>query len=708
MIAPRGEVDKALIPNRAGCARACHGPHRTAPRWPQARPPPESRYTALFAGFPMLFLAGLTGCLLDRTAYDLRRDELTDHDGDGFAQIDDCDDDDAEVFDGAEEVCDEVDQDCDGAIDEDAVDAPAWYPDDDADTYGDADHEGIVVCDAPAGHVANALDCDDAASGVNPGAEETPYDDVDNDCEGGDLVDVDGDGEAAEVVGGGDCDDGDAGVGSGGVEVPYDGIDQDCDGADAEDLDGDGAVAVEAGGEDCEDLDPEIYPGAEETWANGVTDNDCDGEIEAAQLEYGGEVWVGESPGGQAGRRIGALGDVTGDGLADYLVGAVYESSLYENGGAIYLVEGGAPAGDLSDAHAVRASGSWALPAVIEGGPDIDGDGVQDFLATTVNYEDGAGAAFLLSGAVVASTLQITLADAAFGAVAGEAPGDYAGTGAAFLGDVMGDGGQYVAIGALLSDTSELRDTGSLALFVAEDIDTLRMSDGDVVVTGPYADAAFGGGVAPAGDVNGDGVGDYVVGVGSGDLASVIPGGLSNPELPGDAIFRLTGTGAGETGAVEMLGDVDGDGFRDLACIFEDNEVRVFLNLAADPSRTVEEESSTITLGVGALTYDVLDLGDLDGDGSADTYLPVQWYPNLATSFGAVIFGSDIAFRGTFDVSEAELSTVSLRTEARFGYRAAISEDVDGDGGRDIILGGYSDLEGGLDAGAVLTIPVPR
>lgn len=656
-----------------------------------------------------MLLVTLAGCLINSELYERRKAELTDHDGDSFVQEDDCDDGDATIFPGAVEVCDGVDQNCDGQTDEDALDAATWYPDADADTFGDVADDGKPACTAPPGRVANALDCDDTAATVNPAAQEVAYDGADQDCDGADLTDVDGDGHDATVAGGDDCDDANSAVKPSSAEVPYDGVDQDCLDGDANDLDSDGFVAMEAGGDDCNDGEAEVHPAAEETWANGVSDNDCDGELEPTALTFGAEAWIGASPGAQAGRRVGALGDVTGDGLADYLVGAVLESGVHDNGGAVYLVEGGSAGGDLSTTPTLLPGAeNWYLPQVVQGGPDLDGDGFQDLVASATGYEDFVGAAFLVSGAALASTVSLSLPDDATGVVTGDRAGDSGGTGASFVGDVVGDGGEYLAVSALFAADGEDANAGAVGVFDARSLGSARLSDGEAYFSGPYADATIGNLVAPAGDIDGDGVDDYLVSVGYGDLAYVVPGGEASPSLPDDALFRLAGTGAGETGETEMIGDVDGDGKRDLACIIDYAEVRVFTTLAANPVRTIDDQSATIALGDGSLAYDVLDLGDIDGDHLDDTFVPVQWYPGLATSFAAVVFGEDLGFRSTVDVADARLTATSLRTGGRFGYRVALSEDVDGDGGADIILGGYSDAEGGVDAGAALTIPVPR
>jgi len=242
----------------------------------------------------------------------------------------DCDDVDAAVNPAATEVCDGVDNDCSGRADEDsAVDVLTWYADADGDGYGDPKASDID-CDQPLRHVSDNTDCDDTASGINPGAVEI-CDSLDNDCDGliddddGSLsttrawyADADGDGygdlytpsyacsaPSGTVSSSTDCDDTDAAINPAAFEV-CDGVDNDCDGlTDSDDdslrgattyyfdADGDGfgdilestaACSLPSGyvvlGTDCDDSDPSISPAATED-CNGV-DDDCDGTLDDA------------------------------------------------------------------------------------------------------------------------------------------------------------------------------------------------------------------------------------------------------------------------------------------------------------------------------------------------------------------------------------------------------------------------------------------
>jgi hypothetical protein len=201
--------------------------------------------------------------------------EVTDADGDGYSSDLDCDDSNAAINPGATEECNSIDDNCNGAIDEGVK--STFYLDSDGDNYGNPSAT-TEACTAPTGYVGNSTDCNDGNNSIYPGAAEIAYDDIDQDCSGADLTDVDGDGfDSTAVVGGTDCDDNDNNTYPGAAEIAYDGIDQDCNGADLTDVDGDGFdSSVVAGGTDCNDNDNTIYPGATETPYDGV-DQDCTG-----------------------------------------------------------------------------------------------------------------------------------------------------------------------------------------------------------------------------------------------------------------------------------------------------------------------------------------------------------------------------------------------------------------------------------------------
>ena len=170
-----------------------------------------------------------------------------DVDGDGYAACEDCDEADPLVNPGATEVCDGIDNDCSGAPDE------AW----------DDDGDGQSECGG---------DCDDADP-YNGGHLPEICDDRDNDCDG--LIDegFDLDLDGARTCDG-DCDDTDASVFPGAEEL-CDGVDNDCDPSTSEegDLDGDGFTMCDG---DCNDEAAEALPGGTEVCSDAL-DNDCDG-----------------------------------------------------------------------------------------------------------------------------------------------------------------------------------------------------------------------------------------------------------------------------------------------------------------------------------------------------------------------------------------------------------------------------------------------
>lgn len=243
---------------------------------------------------------------------------LIDGDGDGFTPSEgDCDDSNASVYPNAIEICDGIDNDCDGVIDGGAE--TEYFIDSDGDGYGFI-QTSVLACSQPSGYVANSDDCDDSNSSVYPGADEL-CDNIDNNCNteidenpiDGTIwyLDSDGDGygfiqttvlacsqPTGYVANSDDCDDNNSTVNPGGEEACNQ-SDDDCDGEIDEglammwyyDLDGDGygdpnnsfygcpqPYNTVSDNTDCNDSNSSVYPGAEEI--DDDIDNDCDGVVD--------------------------------------------------------------------------------------------------------------------------------------------------------------------------------------------------------------------------------------------------------------------------------------------------------------------------------------------------------------------------------------------------------------------------------------------
>ncbi len=264
--------------------------------------------------------------------YKIGTNDFEDDDNDGVADFkcggEDCDDNDPNTGKGKEEICDGRDNDCDGAIDE-GVTSSVWYVDVDGDGFGSSSAGQTVFCGVLPGHVTIGGDCDDSDPKIHPGVAEI-CDGIDNNCNGAIddgiastvyYLDQDKDGYGdpnvpqisscraimGRVIKGGDCDDSSttgAAIHPGAAEA-CDMVDNNCNGLVDEglavkpwyvDLDADGygdpaaaqilacAASVQGRisvGGDCNDnaaTGAAVHPGASEACNN--IDDDCDGQID--------------------------------------------------------------------------------------------------------------------------------------------------------------------------------------------------------------------------------------------------------------------------------------------------------------------------------------------------------------------------------------------------------------------------------------------
>ena len=389
------------------------------------------------------------------------------------------------------------------------------------------------------------------------------------------------------------------------------------------------------------------------------------------------------------GASVGTAGDVTGEGYADLVVGATGYPQGAGNG-KVYVFYGG-PAGPTTGPADWTASGEQAADRFgfsVGTAGDVNGDRCADLVAGAWGYGDYRGKAYVYHGC---SPLGLSLAPV--WTATGEATYTYFGWSLGMAGDANGDGYADVAIGAWGCASNRgmvyVYYGGSSGLTPG----LANWSD-----AGENADDHFGYAVATAGDVDGDGYADLLVGA-QGHATAAGQVTLYHGSAAGlDATLTWSASGAkpGDRlgSAVGTAGDVNGDGFSDLAagawaCDDPANinagRVYVYHGAAAGLGTTLawsaEGEDLNHWFGRSAGTA-----GDLNGDGYADLVVGEQGYDSDRGRVH-VYYGSA---GGLGDINrEADWTALGEATSDRFGASVATAGDVDSDGYGDLVVGAY-------------------
>ncbi len=637
----------------------------------------------------------------------------SDLDGDGYEGLADCDDTDASVNPGATETCNDVDDNCDNLVDNDATDASTWSLDYDLDGYGGTLIQELA-CSNPneTWYVDNAEDCDDRDANTFPGGDEV-CDGGDNDCDGetdedaADAstwyadADVDGFGDAATsavacdlpegfVANDDDCDDAQATAFPGGEETCND-VDDDCNGrvddyaSDAStwyldyDEDGYGATKITvvacdaptyftADATDCDDLDADVSPGAEEVCADDV-DNNCDDSALECSVAGDNELtdadakFTGDATTTDASRGLASLGDLNGDGYGDIGVGAPSTAleSAGTSAGAAYVVYGpttGTTA--LSTGADATLTGEVAgdqAGYALHGAGDQDNDGYDDILVGARDEATGgtgAGAVYLVSGPL-SGALGLASADAK---LTGVGATNVAGFVVSGWSDIDGDGNTDIVTGAY-GNSSSATEAGATYISYGPVTGSSSLSAADVVFYGEAADDRSGRWVASDGDVDADGLADVLVGAylsdGDGTTADsgrayLVYGAPSGTLTLSDADAVLTG---------ETAGDQAG--------------------------------------------YTVENNGDVDGDGYDDVLVSAVYENSIGSRNGAtyLLYGP---VTGSANLSAADVKFTGVAAGDHSGVRASLVQDANGDGRDEVLIGAYGDDTGGSLAGVAYVI----
>ncbi len=345
---------------------------------------------------------------------------------------------------------------------------------------------------------------------------------------------------------------------------------------------------------------------------------------------------TGEADNDQFGFSVAGAGDVNGDGYGDLLVGA-YQNDQGGNGaGKFYLYYGSA--GGVGDIPAFTATGEQAGDSFgwrVAGAGDVNGDGYDDVLVTAPGYPAGskAGRVYLFYGA--ASGLSST----AVISITGEANLQEFGNSAASAGDVNGDGYDDIIVGAYRNDDWG-PTAGKVYLYYGSAAGLDVTTPTTIIGENPFD--RFGYAVSTAGDVNGDGYADVLVGatdyalgskkgkvymyLGSAGGLTTIPAFMVEGEQDGDELGW----------SMDTAGDMNGDGYADIligAPSFALNQVespgRAYVYyggpsaLSSTPAITVTGAEDGDQLG-----FSVASAGDVNGDGQGDILIGANKYDN--------------------------------------------------------------------------------
>lgn len=448
--------------------------------------------------------------------------------------------------------------------------------------------------------------------------------------------------------------------------------------ASAGDVNGDGYSDVLAGAPHFDNGQPDegaafLYLGS----ANGV------GAVP--------QILEGNQAGAAMGYSVSSAGDVNADGFSDIAIGSPFYSKG-QNGEGVVFVHLGSPNGIKPNPVAIlegnQFEAQFGISVALAG--DVNGDGFSDLLAGANQFDQGQineGAAFIYYGSQLGiaankvTLLQSNQANAMLG------------SSVAAAGDVNADGYGDVLAGTPFYDQGQTEEGGAFIYLGSPQ----GPVDPPVIIEGNQAFANLGSAVSCAGDVNGDGYSDIMVSAPHYDklqkdigLVNIYFG--SNMGIDANSFIQLAGSEMEENFglSVACAGDINGDGYADVmvGSRFQgkgpagEGIVKIYqgfqLGINKKPVSTIKGGQANALLG-----QSIASGGDVNGDGYSDIVIGAHVYDHGQADEGIVLIwhgapGGPITNRTALSCNPPE---------SAFGYSVSGAGDVDGDGYGDIIVG---------------------
>ncbi len=424
--------------------------------------------------------------------------------------------------------------------------------------------------------------------------------------------------------------------------------------------------------------------------------------------------------GDRIGYSVSGAGDVNGDGIADIIIGSYEANKWTGKSYIIYGQQGGLSninLASLAPAQGFVVTGELAnsfSSYSVSGAGDVNGDGISDIIIGALGSSIFPGRSYIIYGQQGGfSNINLASLAPAQGFVAIGAYDESAGSSVSGAGDVNGDGIADIIIGApMASDTNGKSYViyGKSGGYGNINLSGLTTTQG-FVVTGAYDESA-GSSVSGAGDVNGDGIADIIIGgaaanyfTGKSYIIYGRQGGLGNIDLNSLTTtqgFVVTGESVGDQSgySVSGAGDVNGDGIADiiigapLANRSAGKSYVIYGKIGGcsniDLPGLTTTQGFVITGAAGdASGGSVSGAGDVNGDGIADIIIGA-WGANNGDGKSYVIYGQRGGF-SNIDLASLDQAQGFVVVEASAGGYSSlpVSEagDVNGDGIADIIIG---------------------
>ena len=472
--------------------------------------------------------------------------------------------------------------------------------------------------------------------------------------------------------------------------------------------------------------------------------------------DTGGFVINGQSSLDASGNSVSAAGDVNGDGLADVIVGAAYSNPASgTDAGRSYVVFGKTSTTGIDLSAVAAGTGGFVINGQgasdqsgisVSSAGDVNGDGLADLLVGAYKSDPAAGLdagrSYVVFGKSSGTAIDLSAVAAGTGGfvINGQGAGDFSGFSVKAAGDVNGDGLADVMVGAYQSDPAGGVDAGrSYVVFGKASGSAIDLSDvaagvGGFVINGLCAGAQSGFSVSAAGDVNGDGFADVIVGSPgtSPGTSYVVFGKASGSAIhvsdvaAGIGGFVINGQFAGDQSgySVSAAGDVNGDGLADVVV----GAIHASLGTVTQVGRsyvvfgqtsTAPIDLSAVAAGTGGFVINgqenndrtglsVSTAGDVNGDGLADVIVSSPYQATAsAAGYNAgrsyVVFGKTSG--GSIDLSAVAFGSGGFVIDGQgngdfSGASVSAAGDVNGDGLADLLVGATGgDPTSSTDAG---------